>query len=157
MKIFTVSMGMTKTLILLLLTFMLVACNSQPKITEGGTYVEMKTELAKLDLYRTQLASLKNSLTDVPANVYSKDWKYRESNIGKLDYYLGNNFCLTQDDFKGCYLETRLLLIATTKELDAANDQINGLNQALDRMTGNINSVIDNLQDNKPPGISIKK
>lgn len=79
--------------------------------------------------------------------MYSKDWKYRESNIGKLDYYLGNNDCISFPEslYKQCYLQTRLLLIATTKELDAANDQINNLNQVIDKLTGNINAVIDTI------------
>lgn len=109
-----------------------------------------------MDLYKSQLASLKDSLTDVPPEVYSKDWKMRESNIAKLDYYLTNNDCTVQADFKGCYRETRLLLIATTKELDAANDHINLLNQTVDRFSGNINAVIDNLDNDKADEINLK-
>ncbi len=93
-------------------------------------------------------------MIDIPPNVYSKDWKYLSSNIGKLDYYLEQNNCEQQVDFKGCYRETRLLLIATTKELDAANDHINNLNQVVDKMTGNVVSIIDNLDDVKAEQIS---
>lgn len=96
-------------------------------------------------MYKNQLANLKDSLTEVPSAVYTKDWKYRESNIGKLDAYLAANDCTKEPDFNGCYREARLLLIATTKELDAANDQINGLNKVVDRLMGNVNSIIDNL------------
>lgn len=102
-------------------------------------------ELAKLQLYRDQLVSLKDSLTDIPTNVYSPDWKPRDKNIDKLEYYLGNNNCLEMDNYKGCYLQTRLLLIATTKELDASNDQINALNAAIDKLTGNVNFMITEL------------
>ncbi|QYN79957.1 hypothetical protein PQD71_gp064 [Kosakonia phage Kc263] len=77
--------------------------------------------------------------------MYTKDWQYRQSNIGKLDAYLAANDCTKEPDFTGCYREARLLLIATTKELDAANDQINGLNQVVDQLMGNVTSVIDNL------------
>jgi hypothetical protein len=88
--------------------------------------------------------------------VYTKDWKARESNIGKLDYYLSNNDCQNQTDFAGCYRETRLILITTTKELDAANEKINLLNQVVDRLSGNVSAIIDNLDDNKAQQISLK-
>lgn len=106
-------------------------------------------------MYKSQLANLKDSLTDVPTNVYTKDWKYRDSNIGKLDYWLTANDCLKSENYAKCYAQTRMLLIATTKELDASNDQINGLNQVVDKLNGNIVSIIDNLND-KPGSPPVK-
>lgn len=103
-------------------------------------------------MYKSQLANLKDSLTDVPTNVYTKDWKYRESNIGKLDYWLSANDCLKTDNYERCYIQTRLLLIATTKELDASNDQINGLNTVVDKLNGNIVTIIDEF-NGKPPKV----
>lgn len=142
-----------KVVILLLMTFILASCSKQPKVTEAGNYVEMKTELAKLTLYKSQLASLKDSLTDVPTNIYSRDWKPREKNIDKLSFYLEGNNCLNTPLYKECYINTRLLLITTTKELDAANDQINALNTVVDRLMGNINGIIDNFDDTKAEAI----
>jgi hypothetical protein len=95
-------------------------------------------------------------LISIPPEVYSKDWKVRDSNIGKLDYYLKNNDCTTQQDTLGCYRETRLILITTTKELDAANDKINLLNQVVDKLSGNVSAIIDNLDDQKANEISLK-
>lgn len=109
-----------------------------------------------MDLYKSQLANLKDSLIDIPSNVYTKDWKPRESNVAKLDYYLTNNDCQTQADFGGCYRETRLVLITTTKELDAANEKINLLNQVVDKLSGNVTAIIDNLNDDKATEISLK-
>lgn len=109
-----------------------------------------------MDLYKSQLANLKDSLIDIPSNVYTKDWKPRESNAAKLDYYLTNNDCQTQADFGGCYRETRLVLITTTKELDAANEKINLLNQVVDKLSGNVTAIIDNLNDDKATEISLK-
>lgn len=98
-----------------------------------------------MDLARTQVAALKNSLIDIPVVVYNKDWKVREANIKKLDFFLANNNCVeVAPELKNeCYLKTRRLLIATTKELDASNDLINSLNQVVDHLTGNISTVID--------------
>lgn len=76
--------------------------------------------------------------------------------MGKLDYYLSNNDCQTQDDFKGCYRETRLILITTTKELDAANEKIGLLNQVIDKLTGNVTAIIDNLDNDKAEQINLK-
>lgn len=98
-------------------------------------------------MYKSQLVSLKPSLTDVPTNIYTKDWKPIDPMIGNLDQFLGNNDCLKTDEFQKCYLHTRLLLIGTTKELDASNDRINGLNQVIDQLIGNINAIIDNFDD----------
>ncbi|QGH71975.1 lambda Rz1-like protein [Klebsiella phage N1M2] len=67
--------------------------------------------------------------------------------IGNLDQFLATNDCLSSPDFEMCYLHTRLLLIGTTKELDASNDRINGLNEVVDRLIGNINAIIDNFDD----------
>lgn len=107
-------------------------------------------ELAKLELAKTQVAALKDSLIDIPVIVYNKDWKPREANMKKLDFFLANNNCLeaaTPDLRAECYVKTRRLLIATTKELDASNDQINSLNQVVDHLTGNITSVIDTFSN----------
>lgn len=63
----------------------------------------------------------------------------------KLEFFLANNNCeeVAPELKNECYYKTRRLLIATTKELDASNDQINSLNQVVDHLTGNITSVID--------------
>lgn len=84
-----------------------------------------------------------------------KNWKMLGSNIDKLGTYLENNDCLEQSDFEGCYRETRLLLIATTKELDASNDRINNLNKVVDKMTGNVVLIIDNLNKVEEPATSL--
>lgn len=47
-------------------------------------------------------------------------------------------------------------MITTTKELDAANDKINLLNEVIDKMTGNVSSIIDNLDNDKAEQISLK-
>lgn len=107
----------------------------------------MKTQLAKLELYKSQLVNLKSSLTDVPSNVYSKDWKPITPLLPGLDAYLTRNDCMVVPDAKGCYSATRLLLIRTTKELDASNSRINDLNQVVDRLLGNITAIIDNLNE----------
>ena len=113
-----------------------------------------------MELAKSQVASLKDSLIDIPIIVYNKDWKIREANLKKLDFFLANNNCTTMEgELKDqCYIKTRKLLIATTKELDASNDQINSLNQVVDHLTGNITSVIDAIStDTSKPVISIKK
>jgi hypothetical protein len=40
--------------------------------------------------------------------------------------------------------------------LDAANDKINLLNEVIDKMTGNVSSIIDNLDNDKAQQISLK-
>lgn len=158
MELYMKSMAtaLTKILGCLLMIFTIAGCSHKPTISEADTYVQSRTEIAKLDLYKSQIANLKDSLIDIPSNVYSKDQKKRESNVKKLDYYLSNNNCQTAIDFQGCYRETRLLLITTTKELDAANDKINLLDEVIDRMTGNVSSIIDNLNNDKTQQIGIK-
>lgn len=63
---------------------------------------------------------------------------------------------MTVEDTQGCYRETRLILITTTKELDAANDKINLLNQVVDRLSGNVSAIIDNLDDQKASEMNLK-
>lgn len=117
----------------------------------------MKTELAKLEMYKSQLANLKSSLTDVPSNVYMKDWQPITPLVPGLEAYLNISNCLVATDFKSCYSATRLLLIKTTKELDASNSRINDLNQVVDRLLGNINAIIDNLnEETQKTKISLK-
>ena len=48
-------------------------------------------------------------------------------------------------------------MIATTKELDASNDHINNLNKVVDRMTGNVSAIIDNLNDENADKISMER
>lgn len=69
--------------------------------------------------------------------------------VHKLDKFLTNNDCTKVPAFKPCYETTRLLLIGTTKELDKANADIVVLNQVIDKLMGNINAIIDNLNDKK--------
>lgn len=118
----------------------------------------MKTELAKLELYKSQIQTLKGSLTDIPTNVYNPGWSPTGPYKDKIDQYLALNDCGIAYDFKGCYAETRHLLIMTTKELDAANSRISDLNQVVDRLLGNINSIIDTISqsDTQKTKVSLK-
>lgn len=156
MSIKTMGIWTAKMLALTLMIFTIAGCTPKPKIAEAETYVDSKVQIAKLELYKNQLATLKDSLISIPPEVYSKDWKAQESNIGKLDYYLSHNDCAVQQDTIGCYRETRLILITTTKELDAANEKNNLLNQVVDRLSGNVSAIIDNLDDQKANEISVK-
>lgn len=109
----------------------------------------MKTQLAQLELYKSQIQSLKSSLTDIPANVYKPGWSVVGPYKDSVDKYLTTNDCGIAYDFKGCYAETRHLLIMTTKELDAANSRVSDLNQVVDRLLGNINSIIDTISQSE--------
>lgn len=140
---------MKQILLVLLMTCMLASCSSKPNVTAAGTYVEMKTELAKLQLYKNQLQGLKSTLTDVPSNVYSKDWKPIELRGEKLNQFLTYNDCGQTTVKSGCYETTRLLLIATTKELDKSSERINALNAVVDQLIKNIDLIISNLNDQK--------
>lgn len=109
----------------------------------------MKTELARLQLYKEQLLSLRSSLTDVPSNVYSPDWKPLPLRMEKLDQYLSVNDCSQTAAKATCYNTTRLLLIATTKELDKTSAKVDSLNQVIDRLTETINTMINELANNE--------
>lgn len=105
--------------------------------------------MAKLQLYKNQLQGLKSTLTDVPSNVYSKDWKPIELRGEKLNQFLTYNDCGQTTVKSGCYETTRLLLIATTKELDKSSERINALNAVVDQLIKNIDLIISNLNDQK--------
>ncbi|UIS25086.1 hypothetical protein PQC65_gp148 [Aeromonas phage pAEv1810] len=103
--------------------------------------------MTKLQLYKDQLVALKQNLTDVPSSVYVPDWKKRESRMDKLNQFLEHNDCTKEVAKDACYATTRLILIATTKELDVSSEQINGLNQVVDKLIKNIDLIITNLNE----------
>jgi hypothetical protein len=112
----------------------------------------MKTELAKLEIYREQLKSVKSSLTSIPDNVYQPDWKPINPRMELLDKYLSMNDCTETAAKASCYRSTRLLLITTTKELDATSARVNALNATIDRLVLNINTVIDEVSKEPDKG-----
>lgn len=103
--------------------------------------------MTKLQLYKDQLTALKQNLTEIPSSVYIPDWKKREARMDKLNLFLEQNDCTKEVAKDACYATTRLILIATTKELDVSSEQINGLNQVVDKLIKNIDLIITSLNE----------
>lgn len=103
----------------------------------------MKTELAKLQLYKDQLQLMKDDLTLIPAEVYSPGWKPKQARMEQLGQFLSQNDCTKTVAKDACYNSTRLILIATTKELDNDAETINALRSTIDQLIININKIID--------------
>ena len=72
--------------------------------------------------------------------------------MDKLDQYLNMNDCTKTAAQASCYRSTRLLLITTTKELDATTARVNALNATIDRLIININTVIDEVSKEPDKG-----
>lgn len=120
-------------------------------MSQAGTYVEMKTELAKLQLYKDQLQSLKGDLTNVPKDVWEPGWVQTPQRMGQLRTYLSSNDCTKTVAKDACYSSTRLILIATTKELDEHAELINSLRATVDRLVNNLDQVIDTVNSQNQP------
>lgn len=69
-----------------------------------------------------------------------------------LDKYLTMNDCTQTAAKASCYRSTRLLLITTTKELDATTARVNALNATIDRLIINVNTVIDEVSKEPDKG-----
>ena len=67
--------------------------------------------------------------------------------MDKLNQLLEHNDCTKEVAKDACYATTRLILIATTKELDVSSEQINGLNQVVDKLIKNIDLIITSLNE----------
>lgn len=67
--------------------------------------------------------------------------------MSQLNQFLMMNDCLTTSAKETCYKTTRLLLIATTRELDMTNIQVEGLNKSIDQLIKNIDIIITQLSN----------
>lgn len=67
--------------------------------------------------------------------------------MSQLNQFLMMNDCLTTPAKETCYKTTRLLLIATTRELDMTNIQVEGLNKSIDQLIKNIDIIITQLSN----------
>ena len=103
----------------------------------------MKTELAKLQLYKDQLQIMKNDLSIIPTSVYQPGWKETPHRMEKLRVFLSQNDCTKTAAKDSCYNSTRLILVGTTKELDQSADTINALRSTIDQLIANLNKVIE--------------
>lgn len=103
----------------------------------------MKTELAKLQLYKDQLQLMKDDLTVIPYDVYKPGWTPKQHRMEQLSAFLARNDCTKTVAKDACYNSTRLILVATTKELDQGADTINALRSTIDRLIENLNKVIE--------------
>lgn len=103
----------------------------------------MKTELAKLQLYKDQLQLLRDDLTVIPLEVYSPGWAKKQHRMNQLSEFLARNDCTKTVAKDSCYTSTRLILVATTKELDQSADTINALRSTIDQLIANLNKVIE--------------
>lgn len=103
----------------------------------------MKTELAKLQLYKDQLQILKNDLSIIPTDVYQPGWKATPHRMDKLKLFLSQNDCTKTSAKDSCYNSTRLILVGTTRELDQSADTINALRSTIDQLIANLNKVIE--------------
>lgn len=65
--------------------------------------------------------------------------------MSQLNQFLTMNDCLTTSAKETCYKTTRLLLIATTRELDLTNVQVEGLNKSIDQLIKNIDLIVTEL------------
>lgn len=110
----------------------------------------MKTELARLQLYKEQLQLIKSDLSAVPPEVWEPGWKPNPQRMGQLKSYLASNDCTKTVAKDACYSSTRLILIATTKELDERAVLVDTLRSTVDRLTGNLDKVIDSINEPSP-------
>lgn len=110
----------------------------------------MKTELARLQLYKDHLKLIRDDLSVIPAEVYSPDWKPKQHRMEKLSSYLANNDCTKTVAKDSCYSNTRLILVTTTRELDTDADTINALRSTIDQLISNLNKVIDESTKSEP-------
>ncbi|QGY75125.1 hypothetical protein CF8_0128 [Aeromonas phage CF8] len=77
--------------------------------------------------------------------MYVPDWKPQPPRMEQLNQYLAMNDCTRTTARETCYKTTRLILIATTKELDVTNARVTGLNESIDQLIASINLIIDEL------------
>lgn len=135
-----------KILTIPLICLSIVACSSQPKISDVNNYLLIKEYSLKYNNFRDTLLVNKDNLLTT-TSVYQKDLEKPTSRFNDLNQYLIKNDCTKKASFKDCYYKTRLKLIETTDSLSNTEYKVYLLNNNITTLKGSLEKVIDGLPE----------
>jgi len=144
--------GGTVSMLMILLMLSLTACSSNPKVSEGSTYLEVKAEQVQLNLYKSQMTGLRSKLTEVPPELLTTAKEPPPLLLSKLYAFLEANDCtdpqLSPKSKEGCYRVTRVLLINATRKLDETNTELYVGQRTVTQLVQTITDLVEALPSN---------
>ena len=132
----------------------LQGCSHKTTIQEGDLYLKAQAQQITINSYRDSLLRAKSGLTQVVPPLQDKNPSLPANQLQDLSNYLANNNCMVEKDWKKCYSDTRLRLIQTTRNLDAANDKIYAGQVTVNQLISNINVIIDGIGEKSAADIN---
>jgi len=138
---------------LTLFPMILVGCSNNPSISEANTYLQVKSEQTKLDLFRDRVVASKDQLTEVPPGLLTDQTEPPPSLLGELTDFLEQNDCtdkqLSFQSKMNCYRVTRVKLINATRDLDRTRVQLYAGQRTVTQLVDNMKMLIEALDDTK--------
>ena len=132
-------------LVAILVCLTLTGCSHKTTISEANNYLQIQAQQTLINTYKTQLASTKERLTQIPPEFQEVTQSPPQSRVGDLALFLQNNDCLAVKEKEYCYKLTRIRLIMVTQELDREADLTWAAKLTIKQLVENINTVIDGI------------
>ncbi|UVD32127.1 hypothetical protein [Vibrio phage phiKT1028] len=137
-------------IIVLIVLFSLLGCSSQPSFEEGSAQLKVETEIAKLDVVRANVGSLRSSVTDIPAYLKEDPPVFPPSELERMKTFLDSQQCEGDQVPKQCLLATVIYSIELANRADSQAEELHGAKVTVNQLIRTLDRIYAILDD-KPP------
>lgn len=133
-----------------IVVFLLLGCSSNPSFTEGEAQLKVQTEVAKMDIIKANIGSLRSSVIDIPPYLKEDPPTLPPSELDALKAYLDSNKCKGEVVEKKCHYATVVYSIEMANRADANSEELFGAKTTVHNLLRTINRIYDILGDQPP-------
>lgn len=142
-------LGISVVVVLVAIYFM-TGCSNQPSFVEGSAQLKAETEIAKMDVIRANIGSLRSSVVDIPPYLKEDPPVFPPSELTALKVFLDSHQCEGDPVPKSCLLTTVIYSIELANRTDDTNEQLHGAKVTVNQLIKTLNRIYAILEAQPP-------
>lgn len=138
------------TVVILVALFALLGCSSQPSFEEGSAQLKVETEIAKMDVIRANIGSLRSSVVDIPSYLKEDPPSFPPSELEALKLFLDTQKCQGDPVPKSCLLTTVIYSIELANRADDGSEKLHGAKVTVNQLIRTLDRIYAILEAQPP-------
>lgn len=141
-------LGMLGVVVVVL--FFLFGCSNQPSFQEGSAQLKVETELAKIQVVKSNIGALRSSVMNIPDYLREQPPTIPPSELEALKVYLSQYKCVEGPDLMKCHRRTVVQSIEMANRADQNSDELYGTKVTVHQLLRTIDRIYAILDPNNP-------